>query len=86
MNEKLKEYLDSECSDYDMSYEVEYDESNEQYVATISRFDKCVDIIFRINKNQNLKIELSPDSWYETEEFEWTVKYFWMLVAPKLFR
>ena len=33
-----------------------------------------------------LLIELSEDSWYETCEYKYNVKYFWMLVAPELFK
>jgi len=41
---------------------------------------------FRYDKNNDdLLIELSEDSFYITREFDQTVKYFWMLIAPTLF-
>jgi hypothetical protein len=35
--------------------------------------------------NDELEIELSEGSFYETREYDYSVKYFWMLVAPSLF-
>jgi len=86
--EKLTEYLDSECSDYDMSYNYEWCQDSESCEVDISndRADLKACLRFRYNEEKDeLLIELSEDAWYETEHFNWTVKYFWMLVAPKLF-
>ena len=76
----LIEYLDSECSDFDMSYETVYN-----YEVTVKRFDNVADLTFRFNENQ-LQIELSEECWYDTDFFEWSVKYFWMLVSTELFK
>jgi hypothetical protein len=89
--EILKDYLDSECDDYGMNYLVEFNEDYDQFEATI----KCNEtnnqkvVNFRVTEDKQgdpvLTIELSEDSWYETAEYDYTVKYFWMLVAPAIF-
>jgi len=86
--ERLTEYLDSECSDYSMSYKWEWNEDTEccevEVKSDYSGNFKCLN--FRYNeKKDDLSIELSEDSFYETREFDWTVKYFWMLISPSLF-
>lgn len=94
MNDKfvkrLEEYLDSECDDYGLSYKWEWDEDYQWCEVTISREhtnDNHLKILnFRyIEEKDDLEIELSEDSFYTTREFDQTVKYFWMLVAPALF-
>jgi len=41
---------------------------------------------FKYNENKDdLSIELSEDSFETTREFDSTVKYFWMLIAPAVF-
>lgn len=85
--ELLEEYLSSECGDYSMSYTWKWDDDSECVVATIKSTlnNNEKEVLFRYDeKERNLLIELSEDSWYETAEFEWSVKYFWMLVAPAL--
>lgn len=86
--ERLKEYLDSECEDYSMSYTWEWSEDMNYCIVTVKNDfnDNSKDINFRYNEvTGQLSIELSEDSFYETAEYEFTVKYFWMLVAPALF-
>jgi hypothetical protein len=87
-SELLNEYLDSECEDYSMSYKSEWSEDMNCCIVTIkcNYNDNYKDVNFRFNDDKKqLSIELSEDSWYETSEYEYTVKYFWMLVAPALF-
>ena len=89
--EILKEYLDSECDDYGLEYSVEFIEDCEQFEATIKcNYNKNEKVVnFRIVESKNggevLTIELSEDSWYETAEYDYTVKYFWMLIAPAIY-
>lgn len=93
MNQKfanrLNDYLESECSDYDMKYSWEWNEDIGCCEVKIKRDDhtqhsKC--LFFKYDENKDdLKIELSEDSFYTTREFDETVKYFWMLVSPSLF-
>lgn len=86
--EKLTEYLDSECSDYGMSYDYEWCSDSEQMEVTVKNdhSDKIKGLQFRFNEEKNeLLIHLTEDCWYKTEYFDETVKYFWMLVAPALF-
>lgn len=93
MNDKfvkrLEEYLNSECDDYGLQYEWEWDEDCQWCEVTLSRDhnpERIKTINFRYNEEKDdLQIELSEDSFYTTREFDPSVKYFWMLVAPALF-
>lgn len=88
---RLEEYLESECADYGFSYKwrwepdtecVEVEISNELSITNEST-KKSKLLNFRYNeKDDDLLIELSEDSFYVTREFNETVKYFWMLVSP----
>lgn len=86
---RLKEYLDSECDDYDMGYFIDKDDTSEfwcqvQIFRNDSGNTKWVNFKYDETKDV-LLIELSEDSFYETKEYDYSVKYFWMLVAPALF-
>lgn len=87
--ERLNKYLDSECSDFDMYYNYELDEDSSCCEVTVYRDDYTenrITINFRYNESRDdLSIELSEGSFYTTREFDYTVKYFWMLVTPWLF-
>lgn len=93
MNDKfvnrLEEYLASECSEYSIQWSWEWNEDTECCEVCISdelREDLNTVLNFRYDKvEDDLSIELSEDSFYTTREFDWTVKYFWMQVAPALF-
>ena len=93
MNDKfykrLEEYLNSECSDYDLSYNWEWNEDTGCCEVKIKRDDYSQNIKYLnfryIEEADDLQIELSEDSFYVTREFDYTVKYFWMLVSPSLF-
>jgi hypothetical protein len=53
---------------------------------TLDGSDKVKYLNFRYTEEDNdLTIELSEDSFYRTREFDETIKYFWILVAPALF-
>lgn len=85
---RLEEYLSDECGDYGMSFRWKWDEDNEICETTIScKYNENEKIInFRYDEGKDdLLIELHEDSWYVTREFDSSVKYFWMLVAPALF-
>ena len=91
MNKKFKtrltEYLDSECSDYGLSYRYEWEEDSESVEAYVNNEDYATSVTFKYNEeSDNLLIELSVDNFVETRECDETVKYFWMLIAPKLFK
>ena len=89
MNDKaiaaLKDYLDHECDDYGMQYTWEWDDGGEYFDVTVSLeyTDRKASVYFRYKANK-LSIELGEDCWYQTEWWENTVKYFWMIVSPKL--
>lgn len=86
---RLKEYLGSECYDYDLSYTWEWCEDTQCCVVEIKRTDHTQhtkEINFKYDgANDDLKIELCEDSFYTTREFDQTVKYFWMIISPRLF-
>lgn len=87
--DRLNEYLQSECSDFDMAFDYEWEEDLGCCVVNVFRDDYTnynKYIKFQYDEQRNvLKIELSEDSFYETREYDYSVKYFWMLVAPSLF-
>ena len=86
-NKRLFEYLDAECFDYDLKYDWEWNEDIQCCEVTITRDDNSIVLNFRYSENnKDLTIELSEDSWYETREYDSSVKYFWMLVSPELFK
>lgn len=83
---RLEKYLESECSDFDLTFFWEWNEDLEACEAKISRDDYSKYILFKYDENRDdLLIELSEDSYYITREFDETVKYFWMLISPTLF-
>jgi hypothetical protein len=87
--DRLKEYLESECSDFDMAFNYEWVEDTGCCEVSVYRSDNNKlekNINFRYNEKKDvLNIELSEDSFYETREYDYSVKYFWMLVSPSLF-
>lgn len=86
---RLNEFLNSECDDYDIGYEIEEDMNEDEFSSVdvkIKRFENEIYINFKYDSMKNdLKLELSDDSYYTVREFDYTVKYFWMLVSPVLF-
>jgi hypothetical protein len=86
---RLNEYLESECSDFDMAFDYKCEEDTtccevKIYRSDYTKYEKLIN--FKYNeKNDELEIELSEGSFYETREYDYSVKYFWMLVAPSLF-
>ena len=87
-SKRLTEYLDSECSDYGLSYSWEFDYDCNWCVVRVKKDmpSKEKTVNFRYDeKKDDLLIELSEDSFYVTREFDHTVKFFWMLVSPILY-
>lgn len=87
-NNRLTEYLETECSDYGLQYDYKWCEDTQccEVEITTDHNDNLKTINFRYDElKDNLSIELSEDSFYETKEFDWSVKYFWMLISPVLF-
>ena len=85
---RLEEYLNSECEDYGMLFSWKWNEDTECIEVEIKedRSGNIKELNFRYDiEKDDLSIELSEDSFYITREFDWTVKYFWMLVSPTLF-
>ena len=84
--QRIEEYLSSECCDFGLEYSWEWNEDTQNCEVTVERINEFCNINFRYNEEEDyLTIELSEDSFYRTEEFEPTVKYFWMLISPALF-
>ena len=85
---RLTEYLDSECDDYGMEYDYKWCEDTKCCIVEVKSDygRKSKELNFRYDeKKDNLLIELSEDSFYQTCEYDYTVKYFWMLISPSLF-
>jgi len=88
-SKRIEEYLTSECDDYDLTYKWKWNEDTMCCEVEVKRDDhtqyvKCLN--FKYDKQEDdIKIELSEDSYYITREFDQTVKYFWMLISPALF-
>lgn len=85
---RLVEYLDTECSDYGLEYDYRWTEDTGCCEVEIKReySENSKWINFRYDeKKDDLLIEFSEDSFYQTREFDYTVKYFWMLISPSLF-
>ena len=71
-----------------MSYTWEWSEDMNCCIVIVKNDfnDHFKEANFRFDETKRkLMIELCKDSWYETAEYDYTVKYFWMLVAPALF-
>lgn len=88
--DRLNEFLQSECSDYGLTYTWEYSEDYECAVAIIKNDDSrqlTKEVHFKYNEEEDdLLMELCEDCWETTREFDWTVKYFWMFISPELFK
>jgi hypothetical protein len=83
---RIEEYLISECDDYDLIYEYEWNEDTGCCEVEVKRNDYTKCLNFKYDEScDDLTIELSEDSFYRTREFDHTVKYFWMLISPSLF-
>jgi hypothetical protein len=87
--EKLNQFLESECSDYDLSYTWEWVEDCSRCEVTINRnsyINREANVNFKFEeKGSEIMIELSEDNYMEIREYDYTVKYFWMLISPHLF-
>lgn len=86
---RIQEYLNSECSDYDLAYKWKWNEDTQCCEVVVKRDDftqhtKTLNFRYKTDLD-DLTIELSEDSFYVTREFDETVKYFWMLICPSLF-
>lgn len=93
---KLTEFLDSEINDYSLAYEIGPIDDDGTIEVTTWRYGDNKNIIHEKTKNstywrwnndnKSIEIEMGEDSWYEVKYYDWQVKYFWMMVAPYLFR
>ena len=92
---ELEEFLESEINDYSLAFEIGPIDDDIIEVTTWRYGDneKCIhektknSTYWRWNKSEKcLEIEMSEDSWEKTYHYDWQVKYFWIMVAPYLFR
>jgi len=86
--ERLEEFLDSEATDYGMTYKYKKDDDESFVTVKIElehQPEKSVEVYIKYNEEKDdLSFELYEDCWETIREFDWTVKYFWMYVSPKL--
>lgn len=85
--DRLIEFLDSELDDYGMTYEISEDEISEEYeyysVKVKIRTDNPMwELRIRLSK-KTIEVDLYEDNWEEVEDFDWTIKYFWMALLKK---
>jgi hypothetical protein len=86
-SERLTEFLDSECSDYDIEYSWNWNDDCNCCEVNISRYDNKIDVDFKYDENSNsLFIDMSDGNWQEVNEYDFLVKYFWMLISPAIFK
>lgn len=94
--QKLEAFLDSECDDYDILSETVFDEiSLNKAQVTLSRNGYSVSLKFRYIPNRyvplydevhdDIALCMYEDCYEIVREYDLTVRYFWMKVAPRLF-
>lgn len=87
--DRLTEFLDTECDDYGLSYDYKWEDGYECFEVDIDRDigEYVSHVRMKYNEdNDVLSIEMGEDCWYETKEYDSSVKYFWMVVSPAVFR
>jgi hypothetical protein len=85
--ERLTEFLESEATDYGLTYDYtasDYHENGIDVKIERENTDLKCEVAFIFN-GTDIEIELSEDSWEVVREYDNTVKYFWMIIAPELF-
>ena len=84
---RLEEFLDSECEEYGLIYTWKWiDECDFCEVELENNTDFNFTLFFKYNEeNDDLLINTYEDVYEIVREFDWRVKYFWILVSPKLF-
>jgi len=86
---KLEEYLATECYDYDLEYDYEWNEEMKCCVVTITQKrhpEVCRRLRFKYDEEEDiLSIDMGESYYRETKISGPSVKYFWILVAPSLF-
>jgi hypothetical protein len=84
--DRLIEFLDHECEDYGLSYSWEWNKDTQCCDVEIKRDDHLFCVAFWYNEDEDaLEIELTEGDWYITNEYDSSVRYFWIMVAPALF-
>ena len=83
---RLEEFLSTECDDFGLSYDYEWNEDMQRCEVEAIRLKRSKVVNFRYNEREDcLSIELCEDSFCKTREYDNTVKYFWMVICPALF-
>ncbi len=86
--ERLVGFLDSEATDYGLQYDYKWDNDCEHCTVNISLEhdpEKSCEVYFKYREDKDdLLMELHEDGWETVREFDWTVKFFWMFVSPKI--
>lgn len=83
---RLNEFLKSELSDYDFKYKIEWDDCEDMFNVKIKRNGIVKNVSFRYNEiDDELLLDIYGYHQYIVREFDHTVKYFWMLIAPAFF-
>ena len=81
--EKMKNieiFLKNELDDYDLKFMIELDDDNLFIAKIFFKHDEEItkEITFSFNKYEHLQVEVGEDIFEAVNNYDWTVKYFWM--------
>lgn len=86
----LSDFLKQEFEDYShfkswkVNYDPDYygDDSDSSYFEVLytTQYGNEHSLQFRIQEDDRLEIETSEDCWYEVDNCNYNVKYFWIMV------
>ena len=83
---RLTGFLEMECEYYGVEYSYEWCSDCKWCNVTLNRFGDFITIPFRYDEEKDdLSLDMYEDNWKTVREFDWTVKYFWMVVSPVFF-
>lgn len=85
----LNEFLEEELSDWsDMEFDYEVPDTHKGFVyfnVTIKHMGEEADIKCRVDDKCDIEIQMSEDCYCKIERFNYTIRNFWIIVAPQLF-
>lgn len=83
---RLKEFLDSECTLYKHSYSIECNQVDNYCIVEIKdhEAEDVKRLKFRFRDDDELELEFKEGVFYWVSERSYSVKYFWMLVSSLL--
>ncbi len=85
---KLEEFLESELNDYGLEYEIFEIEDGiiDVDIWNINKENATASTRWRWKEHLEVEMISDLDVWEEVDYYSSKVKYFWMLISPKVFR